>query len=140
MIHTETVINDSSMKKFVFIIKKLINSPLWQDQFTFFYPTKKVKPSWFGFPVLINKKYLSKKKKFLKFLNQKGIETRMIISGNFMNQSGIQLYNLNPSKRTFNNAQEIEDRGFFIGLPTTSLSREKLTMLEKKLLTIEQLK
>ena len=46
------------------IIKKLISSPLWQDQFTFFYPTKKVKPSWFGFPVLINKKYLSKKKNF----------------------------------------------------------------------------
>ena len=68
------------------IIKKLINSRFWNNQFTFFYPYKKVKPSWFGFPVLINKKYLLKKKKFLNFLNKKGIETRMIISGNFMNQ------------------------------------------------------
>ena len=121
------------------IIKKLINSPLWQDQFTFFYPTKKVKPSWFGFPILINKKYLSKKKKFLDLLNQKGIETRMIISGNFMNHAGIQLYNLNPNKRTFNNAQEIEDRGFFIGLHTKSISEETLNYLEKNLLTIDKL-
>jgi len=121
------------------IIKKLISSPLWQDQFTFFYPTKKVKPSWFGFPVLINKKYLSKKKKFLNLLNQKGIETRMIISGNLMNHAGIQLYGLNPNKRTFNNAQEIEDRGFFIGLHTESISEETLNYLEKNLLTIDKL-
>jgi CDP-6-deoxy-D-xylo-4-hexulose-3-dehydrase len=121
------------------IINKLINSPLWQDQFTFFHPTKKIKPSWFGLPVLINKKYLSKKKKFLNLLNQKGIETRMIISGNFMNHSSVQLYGLNPSKRTFNNAQEIEDRGFFIGLHTESISEETLNYLERNLLMIDKL-
>ena len=121
------------------IIKKLINSPLWRDQFTFFYPTKKVKPSWFGFPVLINKKYLSKKKKFLNLLNQKGIETRMIISGNLMNHESIELYGLNPNKRIFNNAQEIEDRGFFIGLHTETISEKTLNYLEKNLLTIDKL-
>jgi CDP-6-deoxy-D-xylo-4-hexulose-3-dehydrase len=121
------------------IIKKLISSPLWQDQFTFFYPTKKVKPSWFGFPILINKKYLSKKKKLLYLLNQKGIETRMIISGNLMNHASIRLYGLNPNKRTFNNAQEIEDRGFFIGLHIESISEETLNYLEKNLLTIDKL-
>ena len=121
------------------IIKKLIDSPLWQDQFSFFYPTKKVKPSWFGFPVLINKKYLSKKKKFINFLNQKGIETRMIISGNFMNHPSISLYNLNPKKETFKNAQEIEDRGFFIGLHTKPISEETLNFLEKNLLMIAKL-
>jgi CDP-6-deoxy-D-xylo-4-hexulose-3-dehydrase len=121
------------------IIKKLINSPFWQDQFTFFYPTKKVKPSWFGFPVLINKKYLSKKKKFINLLNQRGIETRMIISGNLMNHASIELYGLNPNKKTFNNAQEIEDRGFFIGLHTESISEKTLNYLEKNLLTIDKL-
>ena len=121
------------------IINKLTNSLLWKNQFTFFYPAKKIKPSWFGFPVLINKKYLSKKKKYLNFLNQKGIENRMIISGNFMNQPGIQLYNLNTDKKTFNNAQEIEERGFFIGLHTKPISRETLNYLEKNLLTIDKL-
>ncbi len=121
------------------IINKLTNSPLWQDQFTFFHPTKKIKPSWFGLPVLINKKYLSKKKKFLNLLNQRGIETRMIISGNLMNHASIELYGLNPNKKTFNNAQEIEDRGFFIGLHTESISEETLNYLERNLLMIDKL-
>ena len=38
-------------------------------------PIKKLEPSWFGLPILINDKYLSKKKKFLSFLNKNGIET-----------------------------------------------------------------
>ena len=56
-----------------------------------------------------------------------------------MNHSSVQLYGLNPSKRTFNNAQEIEDRGFFIGLHTESISEETLNYLEKNLLTIDKL-
>ena len=73
------------------------------------------------------------------FINQKGIETRMIISGNFMNHPGISLYNLNPKKETFKNAQEIEDRGFFIGLHTKPISEETLNFLEKNLLMIAKL-
>jgi len=121
------------------IIKKLITSPLWQNQFTFFYPTKKIRPSWFGLPVLINKKYLTKKKNFLNFLNRQGIETRKIISGNFMNQASIDLYNLNPNNKTFNNAQEIEDRGFFIGLHTKPILEKTLNYLEKNLLMLGKL-
>ena len=63
----------------------------------------------------------------------------MIISGNFMNHPSIQLYNLNPSNKTFSNAQEIEDRGFFIGIHTKPISRETLNYLEKNLLTIDKL-
>ena len=121
------------------IIKKLINSSNWKNQFSFFYPSKNVKPSWFSFPILINKKYLLKKKKFLNFLNKKGIETRLILSGNFMNQLSSKLFNLNPKKKIFYKAQEIEDRGFFIGLHTDTISEKKLDLLEKNLLIIDKL-
>lgn len=120
------------------IMNKLINSPLWRDQFTFFNPTEKVKPSWFGFSFLINKEYLSGKKVFLKHLNQKGIETRKIISGNFMNQPSTKLYNLNPKRKVFTNAQKIEDRGFFIGLHTKPISEKTLNYLEKNLLVLNK--
>jgi len=83
---------------------------------------------------------LSKKKKYLKYLNKKNIETRPILSGNFMNQKSIDLYNLNPKKLKFINSQEIEDRGFFIGLHTTPLSNEKLKVLAKNLLLIDEIK
>jgi len=52
------------------IIKRLTNSPLWNNQFSFLELTKNVKPSYFGLPILINKKYLSKKKKFFSLLKK----------------------------------------------------------------------
>ena len=122
------------------IISKLKSSYNWNNQFTFFKPSRNLKPSWFGFPILINNNYLKKKNKFLNYLNKNGIETRPILSGNFLNQPSSKLYQLNRDKLKFNISEQIEKRGFFIGLPTTSLTKEKLTMLEKKLLNIEYLK
>ena len=39
------------------IINNLKQSDKWNNQFDFFYPNKKVDQSFFGFPILINKKY-----------------------------------------------------------------------------------
>ena len=100
------------------IINKIKNSIIWKNQFTFIDPIKKLEPSWFGLPILIDKKISHKKKKFLNFLNNKGIETRPIISGNFINQPCVKLFNLNKKKEKFKNTQEIDDRGFFVGLHT----------------------
>ena len=57
-------------------------------------------------------------KKYLDYLNKKGVETRPIISGGFLNQHSIKLYGLNKNRESFPNAQDREDRGFFIGLHT----------------------
>jgi len=121
------------------IIGKLISSPLWDKQFSFLEIAKNVKPSFFGLPILISKKYLSKKKQFFNFLKKKGIETRIIISGNFANQQSVKIYNLNSENEIFSKAQEIEDRGFFIGLHSKSVSGETLNYLEKNLLQIDKL-
>ena len=121
------------------IINKLINSPLWNNQFSFLEVTKNVKPSFFGLPILINKKFLSKRKKFFNLLKTKGIETRIIISGNFINQPSVKIYNLNQNNYKFPKAQEIENRGFFIGLHPNHVSEETLNYLEKNLLKIDKL-
>ncbi len=121
------------------IISSLKNSNKWKNQFSFIDPTKKLQPSWFGLPILINEQFLPKKKKFLDFLNKNGIETRPIISGNFVNQKSIALYNLNPDKAKFKGAQEIEDRGFFIGIHIDSISHKKLQFIRDKLLMINEI-
>ena len=119
------------------IIEALKNAKFWKDQLSFTEYAKNQDPSWFGLPILINKKLLYKKKKYLKYLNKLGIETRPILSGNFMNQPSIKLFNLNPTKEKFYNAQEIDERGFFIGLHTKPLSNENLKILVRSLLTIK---
>jgi len=121
------------------IINRLKRSKYWKDQFSFIDPIKKLDPSWFGLPILINENLKWKKNKFLAYLNKNGIETRPIISGNFLNQPSIKLYKLNAKKELFKNAQNIEDRGFFIGIHVEPISNTKLDLLEKKLLKINEI-
>jgi len=121
------------------IVKFLNNSNDWNEQFSFFNPYKHLKPSWFGFPLLLNKKFENKKDKFLKFLNKNKIETRPIISGNFVNQPAISLYNISYNLKKLNNSNIIDKRGFFIGLPTIKLTNKKVQKLAKLLLNISKI-
>ena len=118
------------------IINKMKNSKNWDNQYTFFEPNKNVKPSWFGIPIIINKINKTNKNRFMNYLNKNGIETRPILSGNFLNQPSAKLYKLNPENLKFDNAQMIEDKGFFIGQPTQNISEKKLNYLSEKLMDV----
>ncbi len=118
------------------LIKFIKSSKKWNDQYSFFNPQKNLDPSWFGFPLMINNKSVKSKKSFLKYLNKNKIETRPIISGNFANQPAIKKYNIKYKKKDLKNSQEIEDRGFFIGLPTKILDSSKINKITNLLLNV----
>ena len=118
------------------IISSIKKSENWRNQFIFVAPAKNITPSWFGLPIILNQKYKNKKKNYLKFLNKNGVETRPIISGNFLNQPSIKLYGLNEKSKTFENSQKIEELGFFIGLHIKPLEKKNLEKLTKLLLKI----
>ena len=120
------------------IIDKIKRSNKWNNQFSFFEANKNLTPSWFGFPLLINKDYIKNKNNFIKYLNSCSIETRPILSGNFLNQPASKLYNLHKQKNKFKVSQEIEDRGLFIGLPTQLMTNDLLSFLTEKLLNIKR--
>jgi len=120
------------------IINRLKNSNLWSDQYSFFYPSKNVTPSWFGLPIILNNLNKEKKEKFMNYLNSNGVETRPILSGNFLNQPSAKLYKLNSKNFKFNNSQKIEDTGFFIGLPTEKITDKNLNHLASKLMDIDK--
>ena len=119
------------------IIKNLKKSINWNNQFNFFNPTKNLKPSWFGLPLMINMKKKFNKKNYLEFLNKNNIETRPIISGNFANQPAVKMHNIKFNKKDLPNSQKIEEKGFFIGLPTELLNLSELNKLTKYLLCID---
>ncbi len=121
------------------IIKSLRKSSEWSNQFSFTtYDEKKIKPSWFGLPILLNRKLIKKKKIFLKYLDKVGIENRPILSGNFLNQPASRIYKFNnPSQYKF--ANEIENRGFFIGLHTKPINKNILNFLVKNLMKIDEI-
>ena len=118
------------------IINSILNSEKWNNQLSFLEPQEKLKPSWFGIPILLNKRLIKFKRQYLNQLNNNGIETRPIISGNFLNQPSIDLYKLNNKKEKFAIAQDIENRGFFIGLHTKRIEEKEITKLTNNLLSI----
>ena len=121
------------------IIETIKKNPKWDDQFNFVKQSKRVSPSWFGLPIIINIKYLNKKKKFLQYLTKIGIENRPILSGNFTNQPSTQLYKLNKDGFIFSNAEKIENLGFFIGLHTSKISNSMAKYISNNLLKITEL-
>ena len=121
------------------IIETIKKNQKWDDQFKFVKQSKRVTPSWFGLPIIINIKYLNKKKKFLQYLTKIGIENRPILSGNFTNQPSTQLYKLNKDGFIFSNAEKIENLGFFIGLHTNKISNSMAKYISNNLLKITEL-
>ena len=85
-----------------------------------------VNASWFGIPILLSKKI--NRNKFLKKIEKLGVETRPIISGNFLKQPSIKKYKLNK-KSNFKNSDIVNNHGFFIGLPTSAISDKNIKKL-----------
>jgi CDP-6-deoxy-D-xylo-4-hexulose-3-dehydrase len=121
------------------IIRNVMESNKFNNQIKFLEFENKIDPSWFGLAILINKKYVKKKFKYLKYLSAKGIETRPIISGNFINQPAIKLYKLNITNKKYHNAQIVENLGFFIGLHAKRISINLSKYIAFHLLMIDRL-
>jgi len=109
----------------------------WNNQFSFLKINTNVTSSLFGFSIFINKKFLKKKKKFIELLDREGVETRPIISGNFLNQPAIKLFKLNKKNQKFPEAQKVENLSFFIGLHSKNIRKETLNRLVNVLLKID---
>ena len=111
------------------IIKYLNGSKKIASSMKIISENKNVKASWFGMPILLSKDI--NRNKFLDKIEALGVETRPIISGNFLKQPSIKKYKLN-TKLKYKNSDIINNHGFFIGLPTSNLSKVKI----KKLVSI----
>ena len=119
------------------IIDKLKKDKRWNNQFTFVEYSKKIDPSYMVLPILINEKFFYKKNLFINHIESKGIETRPIISGSFVNQPSAKLYKLNIKNEKFIHAQKIQDLGFVIGLHVKDIKSEKLDFIIETLFSID---
>ena len=108
------------------ILRFLKNNAKIKKYVTFIEANKYVKASWFGIPILLSKDI--NRNKFLKKIEIIGVETRPIISGNFLKQPSIKKYKLIQNSK-FINSDIVNKHGFFIGLPTSPISYKKIKKL-----------
>ena len=81
------------------------------------------KSSWFGFSVILDGKLKNKREQLLNELNNKGIETRPIISGNFLKYPVTKFLDYKIHGK-LKKSKEIDKNGFFIGNNHVDISRE----------------
>ncbi len=113
------------------LINREIKSNLKVSQnFNILKQNNHVKASWFGIPIIISKKLL--RKNVIKKLEKYGVETRPIISGNFLKQPSVKKYKLSKSTN-MKNAELVNNKGFFIGLPTKKIEKKIIKKLVKSL-------
>jgi CDP-6-deoxy-D-xylo-4-hexulose-3-dehydrase len=121
------------------IIKALISDKRWNNQFHFINDSPKTKPSYMVLPILLDERYNNKKNMYINILERGGIETRPIISGNFLNQPAAKLYKFKQRAEEFVGAQKISDLGFVIGLHTEKTNKNTIKKLVDRLYQIEKL-
>ena len=119
-----------SIRKYNFlkIKKSLLKNKKYNNQFTILDDQEHANTAWFGIPIILNfdnKKY---KQKLMNNLNNKGIMTRPIISGNFANQPSIKLYKIKIDCE-LPNSNLVDKKGFFLGLHNIKISDSKLKFL-----------
>jgi len=104
--------------------------PNYQDQFDWVQlPNDGYKPAWFGFSALVSKRFAHQTTDFLTYLTEKGVENRPIISGNFANQPGLKLWEIDVKPEDYPGAEQIGKRGFFFGIHVVLLTEDQIKYL-----------
>ena len=125
----------NNRKKIINILKSDVR---WKNQFYFLSVPKNVKPSYMVFPIFLNSNLKHKKKRFINIIEKKGLQTRPIISGSFVNQPATKLYSLNKRKEKFKGANTIEQLGFVIGLHTKKITHKQVNFIKNTLFLIDK--
>ena len=86
--------------------------------------------SWFGFGMILKPNAEISRDTLVKKLEDNGIETRPIVTGNFLKQKVTKKYFLNHRNVKLNNADYIDRNGFFIGNHQFDL-RKKISKVVK---------
>lgn len=79
--------------------------------------------SWFGFAITLDGELMGRRTELIHYLSEKGIETRPIVAGNFLNNPVISLLDY-KSVGQMGSAEIIDKDGFFIGNHHYSLKSE----------------
>lgn len=75
----------------------------------------KADPAWFSFPITVREDAGFTRREFVKFLEGKGIETRMLFAGNILNQPAYKDINY-ISVGELKNTKQVLTSTFFIGV------------------------
>lgn len=121
----------------LFIENRINNAKYFQEIFSnnkdFIIQNEIGRSSWFGFSFIIKESSNLNRHELIKFLIKSGIETRPIVTGNFVNNPVIKYFDFQIFHQLIN-ADKVHNHGFFVGNHHYDIS-EKIDYLK---LTIDK--
>lgn len=103
--------------------------PRWAGQLLFPRATTGLEPCWFGFPFLIAPHLTLDYRALTARLLEAGIDTRPIVSGNMALQPALDLFDVDRTLGPFHGAQQVHERGLFIGCHAKPLAEDRVLAL-----------
>jgi CDP-4-dehydro-6-deoxyglucose reductase, E1 len=116
------------------IRRAFVESPRWREQLLFPVSPPGLDACWFGFPFLVNPSVPLDYRRFTGQLMKLKIDTRPIVSGNMDLQPAVRLFDVERGMSPFSGAQQIHDRGVFIGVHTKPLDVARVEWLVESVL------
>lgn len=129
------VMNQNRRDNTSLIQRAFAESPQWSGQLLFPVAPPRVNACWFGFPFLVEASISFDYKRFTQRLMDMRIDTRPIVSGNMDLQPAVRMFNIERGMSPFEGAQQVHDRGVFIGVHTKALEPARVDWLVDSVLS-----
>jgi CDP-6-deoxy-D-xylo-4-hexulose-3-dehydrase len=101
----------------------------WRGQLQFPEATTRLDPCWFGFPFVVDPALDLDYRRFTAGLLKQGVDTRPIVSGNMALQPAVRHFDIELGMGPFTGAQQIHERGLFIGCHARALAAATIDRL-----------
>jgi CDP-4-dehydro-6-deoxyglucose reductase, E1 len=111
------------------IVNKIMNDKRNNDIFNTPISLENAKPAWFGLTLILNEKYKHHLNNFLQYLTENKVENRPVVTGNFARQPIFKFMDIEVEPSSYEGAEVLHTRGFFIGLSCEILSDERINNL-----------
>ena len=86
-------------------------------------PTEGSKPSWFGFPITLTGSMNGKRRELIRFLDENGIDTRLVFAGNLTKQPAFKNVNYRVHG-TLENTDYVMNNSFWVGIHPSLTARD----------------
>jgi len=87
----------------------------YEEYLSFIKKLKKANPAWFAFPIMVNEDAPFSRYEIIRFLEERGIQTRLIFAGNIIKQPAYKSVRF-KSFGSLENSDRIMKNSFFIGI------------------------
>lgn len=121
--------NSSRIYNHDMLVNKILKDTRNKNIFSSPVAMKNSNPAWFALTFVFSEEYGHHYKNFLNYLTDNKVENRPVVTGNFARQPIFKFMGIEVEPSSYEGAEVLHKRGFFIGLSCDDMSEERMNNL-----------